>query len=233
MLPGMMPVMLGRPSPFFKLVYATTVSAFGTSHVFNGVNFGPEFDGRRILALLSFMSKESGATPATFQLSNYTVGGADLGTPSLPFYQAGSGSTIFMSNSPGRSFATKGSSGTITVDTPVSTRAHAVVFAISGYGIENIFNGNGGFSAGALGLSTDIDIPADGMAFAAAVKANTNAHAWTNLTERYDISPLAGYRVSCALDIGLSMETDRTISFTGAGSAALVMGGQSFERLPA
>lgn len=68
-----------------KIVHQAGPTAFGISHVFNGVNFGPVYPGRRIITAFYFMDKDPAVTTG-WAVNGLNIGGDTTGDNFIPHY---------------------------------------------------------------------------------------------------------------------------------------------------
>lgn len=87
---------------------------------------------------------------------------------------------------------------------------------------------NGSTQSG-TGKTLNIDTVADGILFGGACKRNTNNITWTNLTERGEDTQ-GSHRRSWGWDFPTALQSNRSVSFTGTGSALVSMALLSFPK---
>lgn len=194
-----------------KLVDSITLGS-GTSFS-PTATFGAAFTGRIILCCVGTYNTGN----VDMDITGFSIGGitAEAIGQARSFQAAGSVSAAM------GSAAASGTSGTIGISLGGAISAGRLhVFSCANLGG---FNSNGA-AANSTGTSQNtVDVPDNGIFFMVAAKANTNGITLTGSTERIDEQMGSGGRLAIGWNNGLSLESNRTASFTSTGTAACAL----------
>ncbi len=223
MLPGIMGIAGFVSAPAITLVDTVGPSAFGTSHTFNGVKFGPEYSGRSLLVYIFGQTKASAANPVTVSITSWTVGGvSNLGGGANGFFfrHGGAGSTVF-AGVLSAGFQPAGASGTVTFTTQISTQCSIVV--ISTPDLTTQLGDVDGGNAVATSTNTSIDVLSLSTVTSGGIVNDSGiTTSFTNITKRTSFEHVAGYQCAVAFDYPIGPFTGRTYTFSTSGSARAI-----------
>lgn len=216
MLPGMSGIG-GIAAGYGIQVVANLSDAGGSSpHTFSGVNFGPDYTGRVLVACTCL--RENGSNPLNIPTNGVTIGGVtatgdDNGNANAGGPGIGAGIAAAASVS--------GTSGDVVVSWSSATANAAGLILLSVPGISVTASDTGAAASdqsGGTSANCTLNIPSNGLLIVACAHTNTNDETLTGVTEQASVVVGAG-RLAVGYDRGLSLQSARPVSGSWTTSA--------------
>ncbi|WP_395451201.1 hypothetical protein ACHMW7_16245 [Aminobacter sp. UC22_36] len=221
MLPGLGGMLAGLGRQPVELVASSidTTDRSG-SYTFAGLNFGEDFTGRTLVAVVTLFATGNvildqtsvtiGGSAAAGNDNGDAGGGAPNGTAGVGIWAA----------------KPSGTSGSIVVNFTSGTAGTCAVWVFAVTDVASTTTSStlqissaSGYTSGASGT---LNIPANGTQFTVVVRANnTGAITLSGATERIQTTIETVHRVAIGYDYRMAAETGRTVGFT-TGSANVV-----------
>lgn len=207
-----------------KVVYSVADAGGGSPHTFTGVDFGPAFSDRILVACTCL--RETGAAPLA--ISAVTIGGVSaVGDDNGEAFTPGIGTGIFAAAVP------TGISGNVVVTWSSATANAAGLILLSVAKISTTAHDSGSQavdSGGADNASCALDIPSNGLLIASCAHTNTNNETFVGVTERASVVVGAG-RLAVGFDNRMNSESNRAVSCSWTTSAARGLHARSYAQV--
>lgn len=200
------------------------------SYTFAGLNFGEDFTGRTLVAVVGLAHSSS---TGSLNQTSVTIGGAaasgdDTGDGAVTATTGVAGCGIW-------SAQPSGTSGSVVVNfTSATAQACSIyLFAVAGLASATAtdtlgLNSGVGDTGSASGSGT-IDIAASGVLITGVVRANnTNNITLTGSTEQFETTFDSVHRMAVGFDYRMSSETGRTVGMSSTGNSAWAMWSAAF-----
>lgn len=199
-------------------VVANLADAGGSSpHTFSGVNFGPDYTGRVLVACTCL--RETGSAALNIPTNGVTIGGVTAtGDDNGNANASGPGIGAGIAAASGVS----GTSGDVVVSWSGGGSTNAaglILLSVPGISVSAFDTGAAASNqTGGTSVSCTLDIPNSGLLIAACAHTNTNDETLTGVTERASVVVGAG-RLAVGFDGGLSSQTGKSVSGSWTTSA--------------
>lgn len=225
MLPGIDFSMAGLDRlPVVPVGSATDVVDRSGSYTFAGLDFGPEFPGRIIVAIATLYAIGN----VILNQTSVTIGGVSAGGDDTGDAGGGAGAPNGSCGVGIWGAKPSGQTGSVTVNFTSGTASAA---SVSLYAVADAASATpsstfsatsaSGYTSGASG---SLSVPSGAVVFGAAVRANnTSSITLTGVTPRTQANVDSAHRVAIGYDYRMQLEASRSVGFT-TGSADVVFG---------
>lgn len=209
-----------------KLVDTAVNTASAGSYTFSGLNFGPAYSGRRLIACTYVWATGE----VVLDVSSVTIGGITAGGSDYGEFAAGgptAGAGIFAASVP------SGTSGTVVVQFPNTASGGAVaLLSVVGISATEDIAGYTGTGSGIASDTLTLTAASNGVIIAAVCRTNTSGLTWTNgttsLTELVDQTVDTSFRIGCAYANRLSSGS-KNVGFSSTGTVATGFTARSYD----